>query len=58
MNITRSSFMTGHAIGSVVQTTVSLVMVVGVALAVGSRSDATRWSGQPPPVSSRPSRSR
>ncbi|MEU3920638.1 ABC transporter permease [Streptomyces sp. NPDC029004] len=41
MNITRSSFMTGHVIGSVVQTMVSAVLVVGVALAVGFRSGAT-----------------
>ncbi|MFF7729646.1 ABC transporter permease [Streptomyces sp. NPDC008001] len=40
MNITRSSFMTGHVIGSVIQTMVSLVLVVGVALALGFRSDA------------------
>ncbi|WP_406153380.1 ABC transporter permease [Streptomyces sp. NBC_01023] len=41
MNITRSSFMTGHVIGSVVQTMLSTVLVVGVALAVGFRSGAT-----------------
>ncbi|GAA3080618.1 hypothetical protein GCM10020000_78080 [Streptomyces olivoverticillatus] len=41
MNITRSSFMTGHVIGSVIQTMVSLVLVVGVALALGFRSDAS-----------------
>ncbi|MEU7040317.1 ABC transporter permease [Streptomyces varsoviensis] len=41
MNITRSSFMTGHVLGSVVQTMVSAVPVVGVAFAVGFRSDAT-----------------
>ncbi|GGS57362.1 ABC transporter permease [Streptomyces cinerochromogenes] len=41
MNITRSSFMTGHVIGSVVQTMVCMVPVVGVALAVGFRSGAT-----------------
>ncbi|WP_328379171.1 ABC transporter permease [Streptomyces sp. NBC_00440] len=41
MNITRSSFMTGHVIGSVVQTMLSAVLVVGVALAVGFRSGAT-----------------
>ncbi|MDT0446704.1 ABC transporter permease [Streptomyces johnsoniae] len=40
MNITRSSFMTGHVIGSVIQTMVCIVLVVGVALAVGFRSDA------------------
>ncbi|MGW1891320.1 ABC transporter permease [Streptomyces sp. NPDC002004] len=41
MNITRSSFMTGHVIGSVIQTMVCMVLVVGVALAVGFRSDAS-----------------
>jgi ABC-2 type transport system permease protein len=41
MNITRSSFMTGHVIGSVVQTMACMVLVVGVALAVGFRSDAS-----------------
>lgn len=41
MNITRSSFMTGHVLGGVAQTMVSLVLVVGVAFAVGFRSDAS-----------------
>jgi ABC-2 type transport system permease protein len=41
MNITRSSFMTGHVVGSVVQTMASAVLVVAVALAVGFRSGAT-----------------
>ncbi|MER5767787.1 ABC transporter permease [Streptomyces sp. NPDC001985] len=41
MNITRSSFMTGHVIGSVIQTMLCAVLVVGVALAVGFRSGAT-----------------
>ncbi|MFJ9035722.1 ABC transporter permease [Streptomyces sp. NPDC102406] len=41
MNITRSSFMTGHVVGSVVQTMLCMVLVVGVALAVGFRSGAT-----------------
>jgi ABC-2 type transport system permease protein len=41
MNITRSSFMTGHVIGSVIQTMVCMVPVVGVALAVGFRPTAT-----------------
>ncbi|KUL49357.1 ABC transporter permease [Streptomyces sp. NRRL F-4489] len=40
MNITRSSFMTGHVVGSVLQTMVSLVLVVGVALALGFRPQA------------------
>ncbi|RLL67414.1 ABC transporter permease [Streptomyces sp. Z26] len=41
MNIARSSFMTGHVVGSVLQTMLSAVLVVGVAYAVGFRSDAT-----------------
>ncbi|WP_314175819.1 ABC transporter permease [Streptomyces winkii] len=41
MNITRSSFMTGHVVGSVIQTMVCIVLVVGVALALGFRSGAT-----------------
>ncbi|MFD5819270.1 ABC transporter permease [Streptomyces sp. NPDC127038] len=41
MNITRSAFMTGHVVGSVVQTMVSMVLVVGFALAIGFRSDAS-----------------
>ncbi|MFJ9181096.1 ABC transporter permease [Streptomyces sp. NPDC102360] len=40
MNITRSSFMTGHVIGSVLTTMVSLVLVVAVAIALGFRPDA------------------
>jgi ABC-2 type transport system permease protein len=41
MNITRSSFMTGHVVGSVVQTMLSAVLVTGVALTLGFRSGAT-----------------
>ncbi|MFD7641378.1 ABC transporter permease [Kitasatospora sp. NPDC059795] len=40
MNIARSSFLTGHVVGSVLQTLVGVVLVVAVALAVGFRSDA------------------
>lgn len=58
MNITRSSFMTGHVVGSVLQTMVSMILVVGFALAIGFRSDASPSNGSRPPVSSRPSRSR
>ncbi|MEU6480818.1 ABC transporter permease [Streptomyces sp. NPDC047017] len=39
--ITRSSFLTGHVVGSVLQTMTCMVLVVGVALAVGFRSGAT-----------------
>ncbi|MER7655909.1 ABC transporter permease [Streptomyces albidoflavus] len=41
MDITRASFMTGHVLGSVVQTMACAVLVVGVALALGFRSGAT-----------------
>ncbi|MET9220695.1 MULTISPECIES: ABC transporter permease [unclassified Streptomyces] len=41
MNISRASFMTGHVVGSVIQTMTSLVLVMGVALAVGFRPDAS-----------------
>lgn len=40
MNITRSSFMTGHVLGSVIQTMFGVTVVVGVALAIGFRPDA------------------
>ncbi|MEV5613560.1 ABC transporter permease [Streptomyces sp. NPDC052225] len=40
MNITRSSFMTGHVLGSVLTTLVGLVLVVVVAVALGFRPDA------------------
>ncbi|THA24002.1 ABC transporter permease [Streptomyces sp. RKND-216] len=41
MAITRSSFMTGHVVGSVLQTMVCLLLVVAVAFALGFRSDAS-----------------
>ncbi|TVL89148.1 ABC transporter permease [Streptomyces sp. SAJ15] len=41
MSISRSSFLTGHVVGSVIQTLVGLALVAGVALAVGFRPDAT-----------------
>lgn len=41
MNIARSSFLTGHVLGSVIQTMLCVVLVVGVALAVGFRPDAS-----------------
>ncbi|MFJ8578611.1 ABC transporter permease [Micromonospora sp. NPDC093277] len=40
MAIARSSVLTGHVVGSLIQTMLSLVVVVGVALLVGFRSDA------------------
>jgi ABC-2 type transport system permease protein len=41
MAISRASFLTGHVVGSVVQTLAGLVLVIGVALAIGFRPDAT-----------------
>ena len=41
MAISRASVLIGHVAGSVIQTMVSLVLVVGVALAIGFRSSAT-----------------
>ncbi|MFD2763274.1 ABC transporter permease [Micromonospora eburnea] len=40
MAIARGSVLTGHVVGSMIQTMLSLVLVVGVALLVGFRSDA------------------
>ncbi|WP_405790978.1 ABC transporter permease [Streptomyces sp. NBC_00029] len=46
MSIARSSVLTGHVVGNVIQTMISLVLVIGVALLVGFRPDATvvEWS--------------
>ncbi|MFH9070602.1 ABC transporter permease [Streptomyces alboflavus] len=41
MAISRASVLTGHVGGNVIQTLISLVLVIGVALAVGFRPDAT-----------------
>ncbi len=41
MAISRAAVLTGHVIGSVLQTLAVLVLVVGVSLAVGFRSDAS-----------------
>ncbi|MEU0391966.1 ABC transporter permease [Streptomyces sp. NPDC006208] len=41
MAISRSSVLVGHVVGSVIQTMVSLLMVAGVALAIGFRSGAS-----------------
>ncbi|MCX4824540.1 ABC transporter permease [Streptomyces sp. NBC_01142] len=41
MAISRASVLIGHVVGSVIQTVVSLTLVVGVALAIGFRSSAT-----------------
>ncbi|WP_030415886.1 ABC transporter permease [Streptomyces sp. NRRL S-1448] len=41
MAISRASFLTGHVVGSVIQTMVSIALVIGVALLMGFRPDAT-----------------
>ncbi|MBL1100175.1 ABC transporter permease [Streptomyces coffeae] len=41
MAISRAAFLTGHVVGSVIQTMISVVFVVAVALLVGFRPDAT-----------------
>ncbi|MFJ8696729.1 ABC transporter permease [Streptomyces roseolilacinus] len=41
MSISRAAFLTGHVVGSVVQTLVAIALVIGVALAIGFRPDAT-----------------
>ncbi|MFD5465299.1 ABC transporter permease [Kitasatospora sp. NPDC127059] len=40
MSISRSSFLAGHVIGSVIQTVIALVLVTGAAFAMGFRSGA------------------
>jgi ABC-2 type transport system permease protein len=41
MSISRASVLTGHVVGSVIQSMISIVVVIGIALAVGFRSSAT-----------------
>lgn len=41
MVISRASFLTGHVVGSVIQTLLSVTLVVGVALLMGFRPNAT-----------------
>ncbi|MGY5123198.1 ABC transporter permease [Streptomyces nigrescens] len=41
MAISRASFLTGHVVGSVLQTLVSIAFVIGVALLMGFRTHAT-----------------
>ncbi|MFG2334351.1 ABC transporter permease [Streptomyces sp. NPDC048604] len=41
MSISRASFLTGHVVGSVIQTLLAIALVVGVALAIGFRPNAT-----------------
>ncbi|MFF4950439.1 ABC transporter permease [Streptomyces chattanoogensis] len=41
MSVSRASFLTGHVVGSVIQTLLSIALVVGVALLMGFRPSAT-----------------
>ncbi|WP_137990783.1 ABC transporter permease [Streptomyces vilmorinianum] len=41
MSISRAAFLTGHVVGSVIQTLVAIALVIGVALAIGFRPDAS-----------------
>ncbi|MFE7463045.1 ABC transporter permease [Streptomyces sp. NPDC057499] len=41
MPISQSSFLTGHVMGSVIQTMIGIALVIGVALLLGFRPDAT-----------------
>jgi ABC-2 type transport system permease protein len=41
MAISRASFLTGHVVGGVIQTLVSIALVVGIALLIGFRPNAT-----------------
>ncbi|MFD7019538.1 ABC transporter permease [Streptomyces sp. NPDC059161] len=41
MPISRASFLTGHVVGSVIQTMISVTLVIGVALLMGFRPTAT-----------------
>ncbi|EST29778.1 ABC transporter permease [Streptomyces roseochromogenus] len=41
MAISRASVLIGHVIGSVIQTMLALVLILGIALAIGFRPDAT-----------------
>ncbi|UQX04212.1 ABC transporter permease [Streptomyces sp. RerS4] len=40
MSISRAAFLTGHVVGSAIQTLVAVALVIGVALAIGFRPDA------------------
>ncbi|MGW5423802.1 ABC transporter permease [Streptomyces sp. NPDC003943] len=41
MSISRAAFLTGHVVGSVIQTLAAIALVVGVALAIGFRPNAS-----------------
>jgi ABC-2 type transport system permease protein len=58
MAIARSAVLTGHVLAALVQTFVSLGIVLGVALALGSAPPRARWNGSRRSACSRSSRSR
>ena len=59
MAIARASVLTGHVVGSVIQTMLALAIVMVVAVLIGFRSDdRSGSSGSPRPASSRSPRSR
>ncbi|MEU8758820.1 ABC transporter permease [Streptomyces sp. NPDC048659] len=41
MSISRAAFLTGHVVGNVLQTLIAVALVIGVALAIGFRPDAS-----------------
>ncbi|GGT13795.1 ABC transporter permease [Streptomyces purpureus] len=41
LSISRAAFLTGHVLGSVIQTLIAIALVIGVALAIGFRPDAS-----------------
>ncbi|MET9801645.1 ABC transporter permease [Streptomyces sp. NPDC006368] len=41
MSISHAAFLTGHVVGSLVQTLIAIALVIGVALAIGFRPDAS-----------------
>jgi ABC-2 type transport system permease protein len=47
MAIARSSVLTGHVIGSMIQTLISIAFVIAIAIAIGFRptADAVEWAG-------------
>ena len=47
MAISRSSVLTGHVIGSMIQTLISIAFVIAIAIAIGFRptADALQWAG-------------
>ncbi|CAM5344015.1 ABC transporter permease [Streptomyces narbonensis] len=41
MSISRAAFLTGHVVGSVIQTMIAIALVIGIALGIGFRPDAS-----------------